>query len=412
MWRIILSFQFILLWSSVVLSQPVIKPGIEVLVENNFSVLSGKKVGLITNPSGVDSKLKSTVDILHEAKNVNLTALFAPEHGVRGNIEGGQEIENYVDDITGVPVYSLYGSSRKPTVEMLKNIDALVYDIQDIGCRSYTFISTMGLAMEAAAENDLEFVVLDRPNPLGGNRIEGNYVEDGFYSFISQFRIPYVYGLTPGELAILLKEEKMLEDGLQCKLTVVPLEGWERDMTFHDTGLEWVITSPHIPFGDSPFYYVATGIVGELRNTVSIGVGYTMPFHTLATRWTDSESLSRKLNSYDLPGVIFRPINYIPYYATAKGENLSGVQIHITDYNTVNLMTIQFYFLQAVNELYPDHNILEEGEGRLGAFDRALGTDVIRELFKKDQKVENIIDYLNKNVEEFRKISERYYLYN
>ena len=170
----------------------------EVLRDNDFKQLAGKRVGLITNPTGVDNNLKSTVDILHEAKGVELVALFGPEHGVRGNVHAGDEFGNTTDPATGVKVFSIYGKTKKPTKEMLSGIDALVYDIQDIGCRSFTFVSTLGLALDACAENDIEFVVLDRPNPLGGNRVEGCLVEDGFYSFVSQFKIPYLYGMTPG----------------------------------------------------------------------------------------------------------------------------------------------------------------------------------------------------------------------
>ena len=192
-----------------IFSNPKVKLGIDVLRENNFDILKGKNVGLITNQTGVDNKLIPTIDILSQAQEVNLIALFGPEHGVRGDVEGGKYVEFYYDSKTNLPIYSLYGKTRKPTKEMLQNIDVLIYDIQDIGVRSYTFISTMGLAMEAAAENNIEFVVLDRPNPLGGLKVEGNITEKGFTSFISQFPIPYVYGLTCGELAQLLIGENM-----------------------------------------------------------------------------------------------------------------------------------------------------------------------------------------------------------
>ena len=206
-----------------------VKTGIEVLRDNGFAQLKGKKVGLITNPTGVDSHLKSTIDILNEAEGVELKALYSPEHGVRGDITAGAKVEDYVDATTGVQVYSIYGRTTKPTPEMLKGLDALVYDIQDIGSRSYTFISTMGKAMEAAAENNIEMVILDRPNPLGGVRMEGCLVTDGFYSFVSQFPIPYVHGLTSGELAQFLNENYLEKP---CKLTVVKMKGWKRNMSF------------------------------------------------------------------------------------------------------------------------------------------------------------------------------------
>jgi uncharacterized protein YbbC (DUF1343 family) len=389
-----------------------VKSGIEVLRENNFKLLEGKRVGLVTNASGVDSKLKSTIDILFEADNVDLVALYGPEHGVRGNIEAGFKVDTYTDEYTKLPVYSLYGSTRKPTEEMLNDIDVIVYDIQDIGCRSYTFISTMGLVMEAASQFDKEVVILDRANPLGGIRVEGNLVEEDFISFIGQFKIPYVYGLTCGELAMLLNEEGMLDNGVKCKLTVVPMEGWSRDVSFEETGLPWVATSPHIPHNYSPYFYVCSGIVGELREAFSIGVGYTIPFQSFATQWIDGNKLAEKMNSYQLQGVIFRPIYYMPYYAFGKGENLGGVQIHITDYHDVELMPIQFYFLQAVKELHPDFNIFEsESTSQFSGFDKALGTDKVRKEFSKNYKFDDIKDFLNKDVAAFKELSSKYYLY-
>ncbi len=192
-----------------------VKTGIEVLRERNFDILEGKRVGLVTNATGVDSKLKSTIDILNDSPEVNLVALYGPEHGVRGNYSAGDYVDFYIDEFTNLPVYSLYGKTRKPSTEMLKDIDIIIFDIQDIGSRSYTYISTMGLVMEAAAENNKEVIILDRPNPLGGNRIEGNIVEDGYFSFVSQYTIPYVHGLTVGELAMLLNEEGMLKNSVK-----------------------------------------------------------------------------------------------------------------------------------------------------------------------------------------------------
>jgi uncharacterized protein YbbC (DUF1343 family) len=388
-----------------------VKTGIEILRDRNFDILKGKRVGLVTNPTGVDSKLKSTIDILYEAKDVNLIALYGPEHGVRGNYPAGEYVDYYIDETTKLPVYSLYGNTRKPNPEMLNDVDVLVFDIQDIGSRSYTYISTMGLLMEAAAENNREVIILDRPNPLGGNRIEGNVVEDGYYSFVSQFAIPYLHGLTVGELAILLNEEGLLENKSKCKLSVVPMEGWTRDLYFEKTGLPWVLTSPHIPHKHSPFYYPASGIFGELRGVLSIGVGYTLPFQTFAAEWINSEQLASKMNSYNLTGVIFRPISYKPYYGFGKDKMLHGIEIYITDYENVNLLTVQFYFAQAVNELY-GRNIITENEDRFDMFDKVLGSSKIRELFMQRLKVEDILPYFNKDIENFRSLSKKYYLYN
>ena len=391
--------------------KPAVQPGIEVLREDGFQILQGKKVGLITNQSGVDSELRSTIDILHDALEVELIALFGPEHGVRGDYTGGDHIDSYTDPKTNLPVYSLYGKTRKPTEEMLEGIDILVYDIQDIGCRSYTYIGTMGRAMAAAAEHGIEFVVLDRPNPLGGERVEGNIVEEGFISLVSQFAIPYVYGLTCGELARFVNGEGMLEDGVRCDLTIAPMKGWERSMTFDDTGLQWVPTSPHVPEARSTLYYVSTGVMGELY-TINHGVGYTIPFQTFAAEWIDPDTFCAKVDALDLEGVLFRPITYRPFYGTDKGKTLHGVQIHIVDPSQVNLLSIQYHLLEVHHELHPDKNPFELADpGRMRPFDKVSGTDRIRELFTKQMKYDDVKGYLGKDVKEFKERCATYYLY-
>ena len=386
-----------------------IKTGLEVLKASNFKILEGKRVGLITNPTGFDNNLKSTIDVLHEAKNVKLVALFGPEHGVRGDVHAGDKVENMTDSKTGLPVFSLYGKTRKATPEMLKDIDVLVYDIQDIGSRSFTYISTMGLAMEAAAENNIEFIVLDRPNPLGGEKIEGNLTEDGFISFVSQFKIPYIYGLTCGELAVMLNEENML--GKKCKLSVVEMEGWKRCMTFDETGLQWVPSSPHIPQPISAIAYPISGILGEL-GYMSIGVGYTIPFQMFAAEWVEAEKLAERLNSYKLPGLIFRPMHLKPFYAVGVGKNLQGVQVHVMNYKKAALSDVQFWLMQAVAELWPEKAVFANAnEGRYRMFDQVSGSDQIRLCFSKRHKFEDIKEYWYKDVESFRKLSQKYYLY-
>ena len=371
----------------------VVKTGIDVLQSNGFKQLQGKKVGLVTNPSGVNSQLVSTVDILANAPGVELVALYGPEHGVRGDIHAGDKVSDEVDPKTGIPVYSLYGKTRKPTPEMLKDVDAIVYDIQDNGCRSFTFISTLGLLMEAAAENGKEVIVLDRPNPLGGNKVEGNIVEPGYFSFVSQFEIPYLYGLTVGELAQMLNEEGMLkgEKGtndtiVKCNLTVVPMEGWSRDMVYTDTKLPWVLPSPHMPQAETSYYYPATGILGEL-GYMSIGVGYTLPFQMVAAQWINSAEFADALNALALPGVKFRPINVKPFYSVGKGENMGGVQIYITDYEKAHLTSIQFYIMQEIARLYPDKEVMANADnGRFRMFDLVSGSNFIREKFSETKQ--------------------------
>ena len=393
-----------------------VKTGIEVLRERNFAGLEGRRVGLVTNPSGVDRHLNSTIDILFKAPEVNLVALYGPEHGVRGDVYAGGKIEDSKDEVTGLPVYSLYGSTRKPTPEMLEGIDVMVYDIQDVGVRSYTFISTLGLVMEACAAKDIEVMVLDRPNPLGGNKIEGCYVEQPFNSFVSQYKIPYVYGLTVGELAQMINSEglnrgqKGDQEPAECKLTVIPMEGWTRDMVYEDTGLPWVLPSPNIPFKDSPMYYASSGICGELYGFMNIGIGYTLPFQVFGALWLDPEKLKERLESYDLPGISFRTIWYKPYFGSLAGKLVKGLQYFFTDYEKARLTDTQFYVMQAVAELYPDKKAFQVANG-VGLFDKVCGTDYVRREFIKNYKVSDIIEYWRKDEAAFRELSQTYYLY-
>jgi uncharacterized protein YbbC (DUF1343 family) len=406
------AFFSILLVLSGIIALGQVKPGIDVLREKGFEPLRGKRIGLITNPTGVDSQLRSTIDILHEAPGVELVALYGPEHGVRGEYPAGELIDNKPDPATGITMFSLYGRTRKPTPEMLKGVDVLVYDIQDIGSRSYTYISTLGLAMEAAAENNIELVVLDRPNPLGGQKFEGPLVEPDFISFVSQFPIPYVHGFTVGELAHFLNEEGLLANGVKCKLTVIEMQGWNRQMLFEDTGLHWVPSSPHIPHSHSAYFYPVSGILGELY-VINIGVGYTLPFQTFAIGWiTNAEELTRRLNRLEIPGVIFRPTHYRAYYTDMKDKMLHGVQVHLTDVHKAPLSLIQFYVLQELKKMHPDKNVFELcNPSRHDMFDKVCGTDKIRKTFTKRFMVEDILPLWTKDVPAFVKKAEKYFLY-
>lgn len=389
-----------------------VKPGIEVLAEHGFREIAGKRIGLVTNPTGVDSRLRSDIDILNEASGVKLVALYAPEHGVRGDAYAGASVKDVKDSVTGLPVYSIFGKNRKPSAEMVKGVDALVFDIQDIGCRSYTFVSSLGLIMEAAAENGKEVIVLDRPNPLGGNRVEGNLVEQGFYSFVSQFNIPYLYGLTLGELARLLNGEKMLKGGVQCKLTVVPMEGWRRDMLYSDTGLPWVLPSPHIPYAESAKYYPVSGIMGEL-GYISEGVGYTMPFQLFVAEWIEPQEFTKRMNALNLQGIEFRPIYITPFYGSKKGKPCGGVQTFITDYQRARLVEVQFYAMEVLAEMYPSRKTFENcNQERFRMFDLVSGTDYIRKTFSKNYRFSDIAEYFQKDEAAFKELSKKYYLYN
>ena len=393
-----------------------VKPGIEVLRERNFEPLKGKRVGLLTNPSGVDRELHSTIDILFNAPGVQLVKLFAPEHGVRGDIYAGGHADDSVDEATGIPVLSVYGKYTTPTPEMLSGLDVVVYDIQDVGTRSYTFISALGLMMRACAENNIEVMVLDRPNPLSGLKVEGNYVEPGFFSYVSQYKIPYVYGLTVGEFAMLINEEGLnwgkkgdLEH-VSCKLTVIPMKGWKRSMTYEDTKLPWVLPSPQVPQCKNAIGYPCAGIVGDFSNTyLNIGVGYTLPFQVFGAEWVDAEALKAKLNSYNIPGLAFRTIHFKPFFGAQQGKLLHGVEYYFTDYSKAPLTLINFYVMQAIHELYPEHNPYDGKANRM--HDQVCGTDNIRKMFGENFKVADMIEYWNKAVEAFKKLSKKYYLY-
>ncbi len=395
-----------------------VRVGIEVLESRGFEGLKGKRVGLVTNPSGVDRNLRSTIDILNDAEDVNLVALFGPEHGVRGDAYAGDLVDDSIDQLTGIKVFSIYGKYREPSQEMLDGIDIMVYDIQDVGTRSYTFISTLGLVMRACAKKGIEVMVLDRPNPLGGNKVEGCNVEPGFFSFVSEFEIPYVYGLTVGELAIMINEEGMnrgqrgYDSPLKCKLSVIPMDGWHRDMTYVETGLPWVLPSPNIPYPQTAIDYPSSGISGELYGYLNVGVGYTLPFETFAAEWIDADKLKAELDSYNLPGTAFRTIHYKPIAGSRQGKLIHGVQFHYTDYEAATVSLTQFYVMQALHRLYPGRNPFQMAQSRMGMFDKVCGTDYVRKTFSKRLEVEDIIDYWNKDVSDFKALSKRYYLYD
>ncbi|MBM4160926.1 MAG: DUF1343 domain-containing protein [Ignavibacteria bacterium] len=391
--------------------EPAVKPGIDVLRSRNFDVLQGKRVGLITNPTGITSDLQATVDVLHNATGVELVALFGPEHGIRGDTEGGKYVENYTDSKTGLPVYSLYGRNRKPTKEMLRGIDVLVYDIQDIGARSYTYISTLGLAMEAAAQNDVTFVVLDRPNPLTGLRVEGPMLDPEFKSFIGMYPIPYVYGMTVGELAEMINMEGWLENGALCRLIVIPMEGWKRSMWWDETGLVWVPTSPHIPRAETAMFYVMTGLLGEL-GTANQGVGYTLPFELVGGPWVHSEKLADYLNSRRLGGVEFRPLSYKPFYFDTSNGRFHGVQIHVTDREKLSMTAVQITILDALRRVFPEKDIYERAKpDRINAFDKAVGSSEMRTAHQNGKSVEELLRDIDQERALFMIKREKYLLY-
>lgn len=398
-----------------------VKLGDEVLFENPqyTSLIAGKRVGLITNPSGMDSKFVSTIDKLASGGVCQLTALFGPEHGIRGDADAGEHVNNSVDDKTGVPVHSLYGkypdgSPRAiPNAETLAVLDVMVYDLQDIGNRSYTYVTTMKNCMKAAAQTSKTFVVLDRPNPMGGNFVDGNILEEDKVSTVGWAPVAYLYGLTCGEIALWMKDHLKLDN---LDLHVVPMEGWTRDMTWMDTGLPWIPTSTHMPHPETCWHIALTGTFGELH-TLNEGVGYTAPFEYVGAPFIKSHVLADELNSRRLPGVFFRPVYYKPYYGTHKTVMCGGVHVMITDYDKVRPVEAGIHVIEAVNKLYPEADILnlkkddKNAQTRVGMFTKVMGTEKIRDAIAAGKTAQEIVESWKAPREAFIKESSKYYLY-
>jgi uncharacterized protein YbbC (DUF1343 family) len=408
--KIILRSLCLLAAAHSLIAQAEVKLGNEVLASSGFKALKGKRVGLITNPSGVNRNLDTTIEVLRAAPGVKLVALFGPEHGVYGDVAAGDKVSSRVDEGTGLPVHSLYGKTYRPTRDMLQGLDALVYDLQDTGCRSYTFVSTMGVAMDACGEAGVEFVVLDRPNPLGGKRVEGPMVEDKFRSFVSKWDVPYVYGLTCGELARMINGEGWITN--RCKLTVVPMKGWKRNMVWRDTGLPWVPSSPHVPHGESPLFQVATGMLGEIGG-VSTGIGYTLPFECIAAPQIDGHKLAQALNGYHLPGVRFQPVIYQPYYFAFSNQAVGGVQLYFTDPAQAPLTAINFYALEALKKV-ADRDLFAEAVKRrksFNMFDKVNGTDATRKDLQAGKPAAKIVASWGPGEQAFLQHRKKYLLY-
>jgi uncharacterized protein YbbC (DUF1343 family) len=395
-------------WFSTATGIAQVRLGSDVLAANGFKELQGKRVGLITNPSGINRNGVSTIDLLRNAPGVKLVALLGPEHGVYGDVKAGELIGERTDRRTGLPVHSLYGATRKPTTVMLNGLDALVYDLQDTGVRSYTFISTMGLAMEACAEAGVGFVVLDRPNPLGGERVEGPMVDDRFRSFVGQWNVPYAYGMTCGELAQMINGQGWIRK--PCALTVIPMEGWRRSMVWRDTGLYWTPTSPNVPRGTSPLYYAATGLFGELAggSGASIGTRLKRPFECVIAPWLDAKRFSAAMSSYGLHGIGF------PTFAVIhEGQRLQGVLLKIDDPVRAPLVAINFYLLDGLRKVTGRDLFVEAAQRKkdFQMFDKVCGTDEIRRQLKAGKSASEIVGSWRAGEEAFRQQRRKYLLY-
>ena len=366
--------------------------GIDVLRARGFDILQGKRVGLVTNQTGVDSHGTKTRLILKKAPGVQLVALFSPEHGLDGTAQAGRYVASRKDGATGLTVYSLYGPTRKPTRPMLAGIDVLVYDMQDIGCRSYTYISTMAKCMEAAGEAGIEFVVLDRPNPLGGERVEGPPMESSWISFVGIFPVPYVHGMTAGELARMANARGWT--GSRCKLTVVPMQGWSRGATWSETGLRWVPTSPNIPRAASPLYYVATGLVGELH-AVECGCGGGAPFESIRASGVNGAAMAERLRAEGYPGVTISAMS-------------DGVTLRIAPHAGANLCKLAAHLILECNH---GANLLARYRDPDQIFYKCYGSTSIKSQAQSGAGIDRIVAGWAGGVASFRSARSGYLLY-
>lgn len=393
---------------------PAVRTGAEALVSSGFAVLAGKRVGLIANQTSRvgDAHL---ADLLHQASNVRLAAILAPEHGFRGAVEAGEKVADGIDERTGVPVHSLYGATRKPTPAMLANLDVLVFDIQDIGVRFYTYISTMGLAMQAAAERGIPFLVLDRPNPLGGTYVSGFMREAGLNSFVGQYPIPIVHGMTVGELARMIKGERWLEGLETLELSVVEMRGWRRAMRWPELKRAFVATSPNIPTFASALLYPGIGIVGE--TAVNEGRGTGAPFTLFGAPWIDAKGMARHLNALRLAGVRFEAASVTPRSIPGIAAKpryvdrpIEAVRITVEDVDRVAPLEIGMHALAAVvaearakgiKRLFPNRRM----------FDLIAGTKRLHRMLATGKDGAAIIASWQSEVARFEQLRARYIIY-
>ena len=356
--------------------------GIEVLLnsEKLFS-LKGKQIALVTNHTGVDSACCSSVDLLKARAPLAgfvVKALFSPEHGFKGSTYAELIVDQ--QEKGGIPIYSLYGKTRRPTKEMLKEIDVILYDIQDIGSRSYTYLTTLLYVMEEAAKAHIPVWVLDRPNPINGLIVDGPMLEDKWRSMVGYLKVPYCHGMTLGELALYFNGEEKIG----CDLHVIAMKGWKREMSFSDTHLPWIPTSPNIPEPTTPLFYPMTGILGEL-SLVNIGIGYTLPFKVVGAPWIDAERFAEKLNAQKFPGVHFFPFHFTPFWGKFSGLECQGVLIQVTDPKRYLPVATQYLLIGILKSLYPKQFAqgLKDSASKREMFCKVNGTEQVLALMEK-----------------------------
>jgi uncharacterized protein YbbC (DUF1343 family) len=407
-------------------TRPPVKLGVEVLFEKRLDLIRGKHVGLITNPTGLDRKLDSIIEKFRACSDTRLVALYGPEHGVRGNAQAGEYVPFYFDEHLKLPVFSLYGQTHKPPADMMTNIDeymrtfdtkhegkqlevgmmqsvdVMVFDLQDVGTRVYTYIATMAYAMQAAADADIPFIVLDRPNPVNGVAMEGPILEYPKYSsFIGLYPIPLRHGMTAGELAQLFNEKFLAK---KCKLTVVPMENWTRDEWFDETSLPWVQPSPNLPTPESATVYPGQVLI-EGTN-LSEGRGTTKPFEFFGAPWIDGFVLAKKLNDLKLPGVKFREVWFTPTFSKFSGQQCGGCQLHVTDRAAYHSIATTLTILSIVKQTYGN-----KLELHASYFDKVMGTSSVREAFDRGEPPKKIVAGFAPGLTEFAKLRAPFLLY-
>jgi len=407
---ILLSF-FLLNCTSQQANQPV-KFGIDVLMESKLDLLKGKRVGVITNQTGVDSKGTHIIDLLYHAPDVELVAIYAPEHGIRGDVEGGYHIDNQKDAKTGVPIFSIYGKTKKPIPEMLHNIDILIFDIQDVGTRFYTFISTMSFGMEAAAENNIEFMVLDRPNPIAGALVEGPVLEVEYKSFVGIHPIALRHGMTVGELAGMFNEQGWLANGIKAKLTVIQMRNWKRDNWYSELGLKWIKPSPNMPSPTTALLYPGMGLL-ETCN-LSEGRGTSKPFENIGAPWLDNIALAKTLTDTNIPGIKIDTTSYVPVDMPGAAMNpvyedqrCRGLLFTVTDPLRFPAVALGIHLICAVKKMHPDKFAWNSPRSPLIMF----GNDESPKAIDEGKSPAEIILSWQSKLAEFKKIREKYLLY-
>jgi uncharacterized protein YbbC (DUF1343 family) len=381
-----------------------VRPGLDVLLTERLDLVMGKRVGLITNPTGVRADLTSGIDALHTQAGVTLAALFGPEHGVRGQAQAGEAVQSGTDPRTGVPAYSLYGNVRQPTAEMLRGIDILLFDIQDVGARFYTYIWTMVLAMQAAAKHGVPFVVLDRPNPIAGLAVEGPVLDRRFESFVGMYPIPVRHGMTVGELARLFNTEY----GIGAELTVVPAKGWRRELWFDQTGLPWIMPSPNMPTLETATVYPGSAFIEG--TSLSEGRGTTRPCVHNGAPWIAPSLWAAEPNARGLPGVRFRPAYFAPTFSKHAGQTCGGVQLHVTDRQAFRPVATGVHLLDAARRRWPERFQWQQSGGSF-SIDRLAGTDALRLALNRGVPPAEIIASWDEGARSFAQIRQKYLLY-